>query len=159
MREEDMRPTETLSTTAPSIAHMPTPWRGCKEGDCSCGQIWSLPADCPVLTINSGPTGDKYPALRTVDASEGMLGTGIRVEAYQEIIEYWCIDPEVAKANVKFIVKAVNSHDDLVLALKALAQAVAEEADASNSISGNMGARLTDARSALAKSDAAPVDK
>lgn len=39
---------------------------------------------------------------------------------------------------------------DLLESLKALAQAVAEEADASNSISGNMSARLTDARNAIA---------
>lgn len=46
--------------------------------------------------------------------------------------------------------------DELVEALKALIQAVATEADASHSISGNMGARLTDARAVVAKADAIP---
>jgi len=72
------------------------PWRACHNGECKCGQIWSVPFDAPIAVVQHGPWGDSYPALRTVDASEGMSGTGLKVEAYMERIEYGSIGEDVA---------------------------------------------------------------
>jgi hypothetical protein len=44
-----------------------------------------------------------------------------RYEAYMERIGYGAIDPEVARANARFIQKAVNNHDALVKALEEIA--------------------------------------
>lgn len=94
--------------------HTPTPWQECghKRGGCSCGQIWSLSADVPVAKVTSGEWGDTWPALRPISSSiEG------KYEVYTEMSAYGSVDPEVAKANAAFIVKAVNAHDALVKAL------------------------------------------
>lgn len=32
------------------------PWRACKDGKCTCGQIWSVPLDVPVAVVKSGPS-------------------------------------------------------------------------------------------------------
>lgn len=30
--------------------HTPGPWRACRQGECTCGTVWSLPSDFPVCT-------------------------------------------------------------------------------------------------------------
>mgnify|MGYP001612566934 FL=1 len=39
-------------------AHTPGPWRACHNGECTCGQIWSISADHPVATAIIGEWGD-----------------------------------------------------------------------------------------------------
>ncbi len=71
------------------------------------------------------------------------------IKAAQMLLRYEHLHP----TTVRIVATAYLSQAERVKALegtlKALADAVAEEADASNSISGNMGARLSDARAAL----------
>jgi len=35
------------------MAHTPGPWQACGDGNCSCGQVWSRPADQPVARANT----------------------------------------------------------------------------------------------------------
>lgn len=71
--------------------HAPTPWKQClaDKNGCSCGMIWSLPADAPV-------------AVASADYEEA----GIHFDA------------ATARANAEFIVRAVNSHADMAEALR-----------------------------------------
>lgn len=32
-------------------AFTPGPWKTCQNGNCTCGQVWSIPGDCPVFTV------------------------------------------------------------------------------------------------------------
>lgn len=45
----------------PSRGYVPGPWRQCgaRGGECKCGLIWSVSADCIVATVNQPPDGDK----------------------------------------------------------------------------------------------------
>lgn len=95
------------------MEHSRTPWRGCNEGNCLCCQIWSEPDDHPVAKIECGDWGDEYPTLKLKGPS-----LDVKAVSVMDKIVYGSIDPEVAKANVKFIVKACNSHDELLEALK-----------------------------------------
>lgn len=70
-----------------------------------------------------------------------------------------CIMHDAAEGQEVAVAALMNRGDiadELVEALKAIIHAVATEADAAHSISGNMGARLTDARAVVAKADAIP---
>jgi hypothetical protein len=70
-------------------------------------------SDHPIAKVESGEWGDTYPSVRPISSSiEG------KFEAYIEKITYGSIDADLAKANALFIVKAVNSHDMLVRALR-----------------------------------------
>ena len=31
-------------------AHTPGPWKACRDGECQCRQVWSIPGDAPVFT-------------------------------------------------------------------------------------------------------------
>lgn len=73
--------------------HTPTPWQGCKNGDCQCGYIFGDEGEVYVAQAlnpkNIGPSGpDPYPTF------------------------------ECGQSNAKFIVRAVNCHDELLAALK-----------------------------------------
>lgn len=93
--------------------HTPTPWNLCCEGKCSCLTISST--YFPIAKVTSGRWGDDYPSLRMIGGSiEG------KFEAFMEQITYGEINPDLARANAKFIVKAVNAHDALVNALTEL---------------------------------------
>lgn len=74
------------------MEHTPLPWKRCSanEGKCSCGLIWSLPADCTVASAHSIKDGEG-PTL------------------------------EQSLLNADFIVRAVNCHDELLEACKAMA--------------------------------------
>ncbi len=86
---------------------MPGPWHACQDGKCKCKQVWSVPADCPVCVVESGPTGDEYPVIKEIDGKQ---------EARMEIIEYWNIKEETAIANINLIAAA----PDLYAALENL---------------------------------------
>lgn len=85
----------------------PGPWRECghDRGGCQCGQVWSVAADCPVATVESGEWGDEYPAVREVDG---------KCEAYMERIGYGIVPEDAARANARLIAAA----PDLLSALR-----------------------------------------
>lgn len=99
--------------------HAPVPWKYCGEHrvpseHCQCGQIWSVPADCPVTTVIRGDWGDTYPAIK-ID-HPGSIGEVAR--PYTEKIVYGSIDSTCSNANAEFIVRACNNHDDLLAVLR-----------------------------------------
>ncbi len=97
--------------------HTPTPWGACHKGKCSCKQIWSIPADHPVAKVISGKWGDEYPSLRLIGSSLDR-----KAEPYMDIIEYGEVGKDLAEANAEFIVRACNSHDELVKTLENISQ-------------------------------------
>ena len=101
---------EQVVSAVPASVPSAGPWRGCKDGDCSCGMIWSVPGDHPVATVESGPWGDTWPALRSFD-NGNMPGTA--VEAYMERSDYGEVDPDVAKANARLIAAAPDMLEQL----------------------------------------------
>ncbi len=94
-------------------AASPRPWNACKDGECTCGQIWTESGDHPVADVTRGVWGDTYPALRAIESpTSGMSGTA--VEAYLERIEYGEVGPTIAAANAKLIVALVNEIEPLL---------------------------------------------
>ncbi len=94
--------------------HSPEPWNFCghKRGGCSCGQIWSTPADCPVASVTSGEWGDSYPVIRIVNKDESASASRafeLVLKADTERIDYGSIPEDVAKANMRRIVACVNA--------------------------------------------------
>ena len=83
--------------------YSPGPWKACHGGECSCGFIWSTPADHPVAKVESGEWGDDYPAVKIVPSEHRLTGTSFEVTAYMEQIGYGRIDPEVAQQNARLI--------------------------------------------------------
>lgn len=77
------------------MSHTPTPWRRCSahRGNCPCGLIWSVPNDCIVATVQV-PNGPPF--------EDG-------------------VTREQANVNGDFIVHAVNCHEELLRALKLVA--------------------------------------
>lgn len=106
-------PPLTPAAKEPAASAIAGPWRACKDGKCSCGQIWSVPFDAPIASVQHGPWGDRYPALRTVDASEGMSGTSVKIEAYMEVIEYGSISEDAAIQIRRLIAAAPELRDAL----------------------------------------------
>lgn len=88
--------------------YTPGPWHACRNGICSCGQVWC--SDYPVAEITRGEWGDTYPAIRLTD------GTSMSrvAEAYMEKIVYGSISDEMATANARLIAAA----PDLYSAIK-----------------------------------------
>lgn len=83
--------------------HSPGPWKACRDGECSCGFIWSQPADHPVAKVLRDVWGDDYPAIRITPSERGLTGTSFEITAYMEQISYGQIDPETAQENAKLI--------------------------------------------------------
>lgn len=83
-------------------AATPRPWNACRDGKCSCHQIWS--ADHPVAEVASGKWGDEYPSIRLVGPS-----LNLKAEAYMEQISYGEISVESSEANAALIVALVNA--------------------------------------------------
>jgi hypothetical protein len=96
------------------IKHSPLPWVGCREGECECCQIWTDPGDYPVLNVTHGDWGDSYPNIKLKD-SEAHIGK--EAVPYIEKIVYGSVSHEIAVANIKFILKAVNNYYYLVKCL------------------------------------------
>lgn len=40
----------TDAPTKETQSHTPGPWQACKDGACTCGQVWSIPGDMPVFS-------------------------------------------------------------------------------------------------------------
>ena len=83
----------------------PGPWRACnaETGGCRCGQVWSTPADAPVLETTIGKWGDGYPSLRFVKDTGGVGSLGPQIEAYMDQITYGEVPEESGKANALFV--------------------------------------------------------
>lgn len=124
-------------------AHTPTPW-GVSVLDGGYGSDRSKRDGAMII---SPPPGDEVvKRLR----EKRLPITKVRV-AMLEASHY--TPHETAVANAELIVRAVNSHDDLLDALRGLIGAV-ERDSAEKGISGYTGARLADARSAVRKAGA-----
>lgn len=84
------------------------PWRRCgaARGGCSCGTVWSIPADAPVATVIIGEWGDDIAVKRKV---------GRKWEPTIETIVYGKIGEEVGKANAALISAAPEMADALAL--------------------------------------------
>lgn len=91
-----------------------------KNGACSCGFVWSVPTDAPVLEVTGGAWGDRYPAIRRNE--DGTL------EAFMERLDYGEIPHEQQAANMKFTAHAPTDISDLhreVTRLRAIADGLA----------------------------------
>lgn len=92
----------------------PGPWTLCDDG----GRYLCLTISgehYPIAKVFSGKWGDDYPSIRLIGGS-----LTLKAEAYMEQITYGEIPKEIAIANALFITKAVNCHDDLLMALETL---------------------------------------
>jgi len=98
--------------TPPSVARfIPGPWRECghKRGGCTCGQVWSIPADVPVATAIIGEWGDTVAVLKK---------EGRRKVAALDMMVYGSIGQETGKANARLIAAAPQLYEALVQLLK-----------------------------------------
>ena len=80
----------------------PAPWRACKDGACSCKNVWSVGADYPIAALNHGEWGDEYEAYRVVDIEDDLPGSKA-IEPYIERIAYGFISDSYATADARFI--------------------------------------------------------
>lgn len=78
--------------------HSPIPWKACKNGECSCGQIWCLPGDMPVYTV-------------LPDGKRQIMGLACNEWGDAPDMIYGAVGKEEQKANAAFIVEAVNNHE------------------------------------------------
>ncbi len=95
--------------------YSPGPWGACRDGDCTCGFIWSKTADHPVAKVESGEWGDEYAALRVVE--EPSIVGRVQIEAFKDIIGYGRIDPEVSRQNALLIALSPEMFELLQLGL------------------------------------------
>jgi hypothetical protein len=85
-----------------------TPWKYC------CDKCLTISApDHPIAKVTSGDWGDDYPSLRI--SEPGILAVA---EPYMAQVTYGHIPKDEAIANAALIVSAVNSHKQLVEALR-----------------------------------------
>lgn len=99
-----------------AMGNMLTPRRH-PHGACTCGFVWSVPIDAPILEVTGGPWGDTWAAIRTND--DGVL------EAFMDRMDYGEIPRDVQAANMKFIANAptdIRALLDEITRLKALLQ-------------------------------------
>lgn len=94
----------------PEYIHSLGPWKVCSASDkkCSCGQIWSIPEDHPVATVELGEWGDEYPAIRLDNSRGSMLA---KAEAYMEKMVYGSISEEAGHANAHLIAAGPAMYD------------------------------------------------
>lgn len=107
--------------------HTPGPWRACRNGDCTCGSVWSIPGDFPVCTVQGEPVAVVHQHM--ADAPD---------------LIYQSITPEMKAANGRLIAAA----PDLLGALRAIVNsdmAMREEDE------GRVSPELEAARAAIAK--------
>ena len=119
--------------------HTPAPWQLCahlaKHDECTCGyrgSIWGADEETIVCEMGSSPDID----------NEGRVAGHCQPQA----------DRPTQLADAAFIVRAVNAHDDLVEALRGLIEACTAEFNEKGA-GGYALARLSDARTALAKAE------
>jgi hypothetical protein len=70
----------------------PGPWKECRNGDCTCGHVWSIPGDFPVCTVS----GDE---VRHVAVAHEHMADA------PDVI-YQSITPEMCAANARLIAAA-----------------------------------------------------
>jgi len=71
----------------------------------------------PICDLTRGEWGDYFPSIRLV----GETSLDIKAEAFMDGLPYGCVPVEESKANAEFIVRACNSHYELLEALEDLA--------------------------------------
>ena len=81
--------------------HTKGPWTACRDGECSCGQVWSKPADRPVAMIETGEWGDTYWECEDGEAVRREIPYGPALPREQEI------------ANARLIAKAPKMYEAL----------------------------------------------
>jgi hypothetical protein len=84
------------------------PWGTCHLGKCKCKQVWTVPGDHPVATVEAGEWGDEYPSLRITGDSLDQ-----KVEPFIDMIAYGEIDEETAIANARLIAAAPELYEAL----------------------------------------------
>lgn len=85
------------------------PWRGCKDGECSCGMVWSIPGDFPVFTVRSSEDAQQY---------VGEAHTHMADQRADMVCA--SISEDTARANAKLIAAAVSSLPSLLDAAASL---------------------------------------
>ena len=81
------------------------PWRACRDGECECKMIWAIPADAPIITIESGEWGDTFPVIEVIGTPHSCTGE-LTVKAKIETVGYGLIPEHFATANAKFVAHA-----------------------------------------------------
>lgn len=90
-------PVSPVPASIPNAAS-PSPWKACRNGDCSCGQIWSVPADHPVATVDGPEWGDTlWVPLQNEDGS---------LDVRREFHAYGSFPAETRKANILLMTAA-----------------------------------------------------
>lgn len=90
----------------------PGPWKGCKEGDCTCGQIWSITGDHPVAAVEYAEWGDTW--FVAAPTEEDPEAVERRFSAYGSF-------PESERyANAKFIAWARNNVPEMIETITSL---------------------------------------
>lgn len=66
-----------------------TPWHKCgaNEGDCKCGQITSIPADCGVATFHFGHSEDGFPYPSRPERNHNIDGTCFLANTRSEVAD------------------------------------------------------------------------
>ena len=99
------------------MKYTPTPWKLCNDGNCPCLSIGG--DGHPVADVTNGEWGDNIPVIR-IEGTPGGCSGELKIKAEMSMIGYGTVDKKEAKANAEFIVRACNSHDQLVEALEVL---------------------------------------
>jgi len=90
--------------------HTALPWHACNNGECSCFSISSK--HHPIATVEHGIWGDSFPTIAYHPNGAPYID--------MNFMEYGEIPEEEARANWKFIVRACNSHYELLEMLEEL---------------------------------------
>ena len=103
-------------TDQPAAEPTPGPWKACHDGECPCGQIWSIPSDVPVATV----VGDKKHLVALVHDDWGDDA---------ELI-YGSLGREAQRANARLIANApaTAAEHDRLLAVNEGLMALLQEA-------------------------------
>jgi hypothetical protein len=104
-------PTETTELRLLADAAMAGPWTACgnDRGGCSCGFVFSKPADTPVAKVTIGAWGDQWPEVRQVEGKNPRRWghppdpPSVILEAYMARSDYGEIPEKTGKANAAFI--------------------------------------------------------
>lgn len=81
-------------------------WRACRNGECSCRQVWSAIGDCPVATIESGEWGDQEHIVSIADAPDDCMPGTLVATCEARMLGYGYISPEISKSWTRLIAAA-----------------------------------------------------
>lgn len=90
-----------------------------KSGACSCGFVWSVPADVPIMEVIGGAWGDRWPAIRRLE--DGTL------EPFTDSMDYGEVPREMQAANMKFIEQAPSDIAALLAEVKRLQSVIGSQ--------------------------------